>query len=340
MINIVGDINLTDGFFDTGFGVGSSIKKGNNPFNKICRNKEDLWIGNFEGVTSNISNKEGVYKSQFIISPKEISHLDHFDYYNVANNHSMQHGFDSFNKTLNNLKSFGSEYFGTDKKRSINFVHQNKKVSITSFSQHDDGFSESKLYWNNPSINEISKEYNNVLENDFNILYIHWGSEFINRPYNDQKRCARSYIDMGFDLIIGMHPHILQGFEVYRDKHIFYSLGNFVFNMSWEPLKYGAIIKIDFNGKNIISYDYIRIEEDYFPKVISADQVPDDFKFEYLNKLLNKDETNESYYKEVFVNTKKYQRVNQIKFIRNIFKFNFKTFYNILMDYFKRRVLK
>lgn len=45
MIKIVGDINLSDGFFDTGFGVGSSIKQGADPFKKLNRCDDDFWIG-------------------------------------------------------------------------------------------------------------------------------------------------------------------------------------------------------------------------------------------------------------------------------------------------------
>ena len=48
MLRITGDINFTDGFFDTGFGVGSSIKKGADPFENLRREKDDFWIGNFE----------------------------------------------------------------------------------------------------------------------------------------------------------------------------------------------------------------------------------------------------------------------------------------------------
>lgn len=77
MLKIVGDINFTDGFFDTGFGVGSAIKRGLNPFDKLERNDADVWIGNFECVCSDSSHKNGIYKKQFIISPETISGISH-----------------------------------------------------------------------------------------------------------------------------------------------------------------------------------------------------------------------------------------------------------------------
>lgn len=57
MIGIVGDVNLTDGYFDTGFGVGSAVAAGADPFAGINRKEGDIWIGNFEGVTARVSSK-------------------------------------------------------------------------------------------------------------------------------------------------------------------------------------------------------------------------------------------------------------------------------------------
>ena len=97
MLRIVGDINFSDGFFDTGFGVGSSIRKGRDPFAKLKRDTNDYWIGNFECVCSNTSNKQGTSSRQFIITPNDISHIKHFNLYNVANNHKKKHGEIAYN---------------------------------------------------------------------------------------------------------------------------------------------------------------------------------------------------------------------------------------------------
>ena len=99
------------------------------------------------------------------------------------------------------------------------------------------------------------------------MLFVHWGNEYINRPLSAQKKFAHWLIDAGYDLIIGMHPHVLQGFEDYNGKRIYYSLGNFVFDMAWEPIHYGAIVNVDFAGAEPrISYDYVKIGEDFFSK--------------------------------------------------------------------------
>jgi hypothetical protein len=64
---------------------------------------------------------------------------------------------------------------------------------------------------------------------DFLVCFVHWGNDhniFIDR---NQQQTARRLIDQGADLIIGHHPHVPQGYEVYKGKYIFYSLGNFIF---------------------------------------------------------------------------------------------------------------
>lgn len=65
---------------------------------------------------------------------------------------------------------------------------------------------------------------------DLVIVYFHWGVERALTPESYQRLLARKCIDAGADLIIGSHPHVLQGFEYYRGKLIAYSLGNFLFN--------------------------------------------------------------------------------------------------------------
>jgi poly-gamma-glutamate synthesis protein (capsule biosynthesis protein) len=65
-------------------------------------------------------------------------------------------------------------------------------------------------------------------ENDIVIISMHWGIHFVTAQLADyQREVARVAIDNGVDLILGHHPHILKGVEVYNDKVIFYSLGNF-----------------------------------------------------------------------------------------------------------------
>ena len=67
---------------------------------------------------------------------------------------------------------------------------------------------------------------------DYVVVYVHWGLEKKDRPEEYQHSLGRQYIDAGADLVIGSHPHVLQGIEYYKGKPIVYSLGNFIFGSS------------------------------------------------------------------------------------------------------------
>ncbi len=78
-------------------------------------------------------------------------------------------------------------------------------------------------------LEEISRQKQ---ENDFVVVCIHWGIEREERPEEYQRTMGRQMIDAGADLVVGSHPHVLQGIEYYEGKPIVYSLGNFVFGSS------------------------------------------------------------------------------------------------------------
>lgn len=64
---------------------------------------------------------------------------------------------------------------------------------------------------------------------DYLVVYVHWGIEKNEHPEEYQRTLGRQYIDAGADIVVGSHPHVLQGIEYYKGKPIVYSLGNFVF---------------------------------------------------------------------------------------------------------------
>lgn len=67
---------------------------------------------------------------------------------------------------------------------------------------------------------------------DYLVLYVHWGIERNTMPESYQRTQGHQYVDAGADLVVGSHPHVLQGIEYYQGKPILYSLGNFIFGSS------------------------------------------------------------------------------------------------------------
>lgn len=258
--------------------------------------------------------------------------------YGLANNHAMQHGKEAYQQTFDAICGYGSKCFGANKQKSVVMNHQGRTMPFTGMCLRIDDFTDAPLYWYNPEYKEIEKELKSLPVDAFKVLYIHWENEYINRPSSVQKKFAHWLIDIGFDLIIGMHPYVLQGYEEYNGKYIFYSFGNFVFEMAWEPTKIGAIVKFDLDTEQP-SVEYIHIENDSTPVVVEESKIPAEWRFGYLNEVLKKEDNSEQYHAEISRNYAAYRKANHRYIINNMIKHP--TLGNSLMkDFIKRRFLK
>ena len=341
MIRIVGDICFADRNFDMGFGIGSKLSKDYNPFEYLPFDENDIWFGNLECIISDQSNLSGVKRDQFRVSYKSVSSIKHMHIYSVANNHSMQHGNAAYIEMLGNINRLGSKYIGNLSNKSMTFEQCGHKFGIIAFSQRGEVFSKDPLYWSRPEYVEIETELNNIGNCDFKIVYLHWGNEFIHYPYVEQKQFAHWLIDIGFDLVVGTHPHVLQGYEIYRNKYIYYSLGNFLFNMSTKETRYSAVLNISScEGKLKVSHDYIWIDKDCKPRIMPHERIPEKFKFETLNNKIGFWSDNEVYYKDMFKQLNIYRRKNQMWILLNLHKYSLKEIINIFYSFIIRRIIR
>lgn len=81
---------------------------------------------------------------------------------------------------------------------------------------------------------------------DLVVVSLHWGAEYVDDPAAVQRQIAYELVDAGADLIVGHHPHTLQGVEIYENAVIAYSLGNFVFDQSWsDKTEEGLVLHAD-----------------------------------------------------------------------------------------------
>lgn len=203
----------------------------------------DITAGNLElPITLGGTPIEGtpyVYKGHPDVLPaiKEAG----FDVLSLANNHAMDQGLEGMTDTIRYLKETGFGYMGTgnnDKEAFEPYYTEAKgvKVAFVGLSRVIP-YAELKADRNTPGIAEtydttravaaIKKAEENA---DLVVVMVHWGDDGTDRPVEYQTVNARAYIDAGADLVIGAHPHVLQGFEVYKGKWIAYSLGNFIFS--------------------------------------------------------------------------------------------------------------
>lgn len=80
------------------------------------------------------------------------------------------------------------------------------------------------------------------------VVLLHWGEEWAQRPTESQQSVARLLIEHGAHLVIGHHPHVLQGIEYYRGGVIAYSLGNFLFENIREIPRQTGILRVRFSS--------------------------------------------------------------------------------------------
>lgn len=277
----IGDIMLSRG-------VANQIQKHNDykyPFLKIAETikSADLSFGNLEGPISARGANQGSQYS-FRADPKAVEGLKFagFDILSVANNHIFDWGQDALLDTLsiardNGIKTIGA---GENFEKANSPVFKNISGIKIAFLAYTNLYPESlSASENKPGISSfdaerVKKEIAEIKNSgsaDIVIVSFHWGEEYQNRANNLQKDIARSLIDVGADLIIGHHPHVIQEIEKYKDKWVAYSLGNFVFDQYFsEETKTGLILKVKVQNKKIIDIEQakIRINETFQPEII------------------------------------------------------------------------
>lgn len=102
---------------------------------------------------------------------------------------------------------------------------------------------------------------------DLVIPFFHWGREGSHTPEPYQLRLGHAAIEAGAAAVLGSHPHVLQGMELYRGRPIVYSLGNFVFGGHWDPKnKESALFKARFSQTGYLVSEIIPLQIDRYPQ--------------------------------------------------------------------------
>jgi poly-gamma-glutamate capsule biosynthesis protein CapA/YwtB (metallophosphatase superfamily) len=101
----------------------------------------------------------------------------------------------------------------------------------------------------------------------------HWGTQYTNRPDAIQAVVARALVRAGADLVVGGHPHWVQGADQVGDALVVNSLGNFVFDMDTPETNEGLVLEATFWGDRLMAADFVpyRIGLDFAPRVVSRD---------------------------------------------------------------------
>lgn len=270
----VGDIMLGDHPVTFGHGVKSMIEKygEESPFTKVSKllRGGDVVFGNVEAVLSDQGLVRGnLVSEEFRGAPRFGSMLAAagFNVVGFANNHCMEHGEDAFVDTVQVLRNNGIRVAGLvdshglcdPVKMSTNGV----EVIVLSYSLCPENYHKglSVPYAHQQNFDKVLTEIATFRGRaDILLLSLHWGYEYIDYPSPKQVQLAHRLVDeAGVNLIIGHHPHVLQGVERYRDSVIVYSLGNFVFDMWQRPTRDSMAFQAAISKDGRIDYDLVPI---------------------------------------------------------------------------------
>ncbi len=356
----VGDVLLGDFPLKLGFGVRSIIEEKGKDF--IFKNvkhilgKGDICFGNLECVLSDHGYKKDDIKStQMRGSPEFVKILSDagFNVMSVANNHIMQHGCEAFTDTIEVLKEGKIVSVGVAKKEKKclpKFIHINGvKVCFLGYSFHFEKYSPSHtLYTKGDKAEVIADIKENRKKSDVVIVSLHWGDEFIDIPSPKQIKHAHAFVDAGASLIIGQHPHILQGIEKYNNGLIAYSLGNFVFDFWQKRLRESMILECCISKERVESFKVVPvyINDNYQPVPLEgARELRLADKINSLSKRISAVELdNPNTHKSYSAKVKRLERFNKLEnrlfFMKNILKYDNKIIAQSLLNFIKSRIKK
>jgi hypothetical protein len=270
-----------------------------NPFRLVQQAlaNKDILFGNLETVLST----HGTEAAKAVVLhtlPANVRYLKQtgFDVLNVANNHIMDLGIEGCNRTLEILKKHDLSFVGV-KNRTLTeswAIVERKGIRVGFLGYFGRGFLDPQSGLTINAVDEAA-----IIEDldrleplcDLSIVSLHWGIEKVFYPSPDQIRLAYKLIDNGATVILGHHPHVIQGIEEYKHGLIAYSLGNFQFRFnpkecmgkSNKRTNQSIILSVQLSKAGLEAYDVVPviIGEDFAP------YVPDEKKQEEINYFLS-----------------------------------------------------
>lgn len=282
-ISSMGDCTLgTDESFDQSTSFNAYYNEyGADYFFKNVRSileADDLSVVNFEGtLTEETSRADKTFAFKGPAKYTDILTGSSVEAANIANNHSKDYGTKSQEDTIKNLSNAGIATFGYENVVVVDV--KGVKVGLTGIyelAEHEQKATQIK-----ENIQALKDAGAQII-----IVNFHWGIEKEYTPNATQKKLAHLAIDEGADLVIGHHPHVLEGIEKYNGKYIAYSLGNFCFGGNKNPSDKDTMIfqqtfTIDTDGK-VADDDSINIipcslssssnKNDYCPTPLEGDE--------------------------------------------------------------------
>ena len=227
---------------------------------------KDLSVANLECPLTKTSLSIQKIGPNIRANPKTVDCLKKggFDIANLANNHIRDFGSNGVIETIrllkeNNIKFVGAGASLSLAQRPLRVMVDDKAVIFLAFAENEFNCANENDAGANPLDPVINTSQIRMArkENDIVIVLIHGGNEYNPVPSPRIVKTYRAFVDAGASVIIGTHPHVPQGYEIYHNTPIFYSLGNFVFDLKQKKDSRGPLwstsyfVRIHFQ-KNIV----------------------------------------------------------------------------------------
>lgn len=245
-ISFVGDVSLT-GSFKKDFTENDEMILSEEILEIFS--KSDFTVCNLEGpvteenckLSPNLQVKSSLKSIPFLLK-------HHINVFGLANNHMFDAGDKGFKDTIEELNIHKSNYFGAgenikEASKVCYLVKNDVKIGVIGVGHNKGkiaGAVSSGVFSYN-QIREIKDRINEAkVAADWVVIVCHAGPEYNFIPTPITRTKMKSFLNLGADIIIGHHPHVIQGYEyVDNNKLIVYSLGNFIFDLKSTHNKLG-----------------------------------------------------------------------------------------------------
>ena len=239
-VSVAGDCTLgTDEYFSESTSFNAKYDEVGDPawfFENVYDifSADDLTIVNMEGTLTDSeerADKEYAFKGEAEYAQVLVE--GDVEAASLANNHSSDYGEESYTDTIEALEDAGISSFGYDEIAYMDV--QGVSVALIGTYELAEGIGiQEEMEQNIAAAQEAGAQ---VI-----IVYFHWGNETETVPDETQVQLAHAAVDAGADLVVGSHPHVIQGYEEYKGIPIVYSLGNFCFGGNSNPSDYDCMI--------------------------------------------------------------------------------------------------
>ena len=187
------------------------------------------------------------------------------DIVSLANNHSLDFGQDALQDTFVTLDEAGILYAGAgdskERAEELQVIEVNGKkfgflaaTRVIPVAGWDVRNKQPGLFTTYDDTRLVERIRESKEECDFLAVYVHWGIEREEYPEEYQNVIAKHCVEAGADVIIGAHPHVLQGIEFIDEKPVFYSLGNYIFNSN---IPKTMLVKVVIKADDTVEYSLI-----------------------------------------------------------------------------------